>query len=268
MTNKIVYPPTAKVEHVDDYHGTKVADPYRWLEDDNAPQTKDWVDAQNRVTFGYLEKIHGRSKLKERLTELWNFERYGVPVKHGQRYFFTRNNGLQNQSVLYTMESLQAQPKALLDPNKLSPDGTVALASYAVSDDGNLLAYALSRSGSDWQEWRVRDVQTGTDFTDLVKWSRFSGASWTKDGKGFYYSRYNEPSKADEFKGSVYFQKLYYHKLGTIQAEDKLVYERPDQKEWGFSGSVTDDGRYLIIHVWHGTDTRNRVYYQDLSQSG
>lgn len=169
MTEKISYPATATVNQVDDYSGTRVADPYRWLEDDNSPQTKEWVEAQNKVTFGYLEKIPAREKLKARMKELWDFERYGVPAKQGSRYFFTRNNGLQNQSVLYTMESLDAAPKVLLDPNTLSPDGTVALASYAVSEDGNLLAYALSRSGSDWQEWRVRDARTGGDLPDLVK---------------------------------------------------------------------------------------------------
>src|SRR5204862_130014 len=175
--------PTRHVDQVDDYHGTKVADPFRWLEDDNSAETKAWVEAQNKVTFGYLDQIPERKAIKERLTKLWNYERYGVPFKEGGRYFFTKNDGLQNQSVLFTMASLDAQPTVLLDPNKLSADGTVALANYAISNDGNLMAYALATAGSDWLEWRVRDIRTGQDLSDLVKWSRFSSASWTKDGK-------------------------------------------------------------------------------------
>ncbi len=264
----LTYPITRKTNVVDVYHGVKVADPYRWLEDDNLPETKAWVEAQNKVTFGYLQQIPELPAIKQRLTRLWNYERYGVPFKEAGRYFFTRNDGLQNQSVLYTQPSLEAEPTVLLDPNKLSADGTVALAGYAVSEDGNLLAYALSSAGSDWQEWHVRDIRTGQDLSDLVKWSRFSGASWTKDGKGFFYSRFDEPKKENEFKGSLYFQKLYYHRLGAPQSEDELVYHRPDQKEWGFYGGVTDDGRYLIVAVTQGTDTRNRVFYKDLQKLG
>src|SRR5436190_12706789 len=260
----LTYPVTRKTNVVDDYNGVKVADPYRWLEDDNSPETKAWVDAQNRITFAYLQTIPGLPAFRARLTKLWNFERYGVPFKEGGRYFFTKNDGLQNQSVLFTMPSLDTQPMVLLDPNKLSADGTVALADYSISNDGNLMAYALSTAGSDWREWRVRDIRTGQDLADLVKWSRFSSASWTQDGKGFFYSRFDEPRKENEFKGTLFFQKLYYHRLGTPQSEDALVYHRPDQKEWGFSGGVTDDGHYLIIMITQGTDTRNRVFYKDL----
>ena len=263
-TTPFTYPQTRKVEHVDDYNGTKVADPYRWLEDDNSAETKAWVEAQNKITFDYLSKIPEREPIKRRLTELWNYERYGPPFKRGSRYFLSKNDGLQNQSVLYTMESLEATPRVLLDPNKLSADGTVALGSYDITEDGNLLAYGLSSSGSDWREWHVRDVRTGQDLPDVVKWSRFSGASWTKDGGGFFYSRFDEPSKTNEFKGALYFQKVFYHRLGTPQSGDRLVYERKDQKEWGFYGGVTDDGRYLILHVSQGTDSRNRIFYQDL----
>src|SRR6185295_4711255 len=174
------YPDTRKVAQVDDYHGTKVADPYRWLEDDYAPETKAWIEAQNRVTFAYLESIPQRDRIKARLTELWNYERYGVPFKEAGRYFYTKNDGLQNQSVLYTMTSLDASPGVLLDPNKLSPDGTVALSGYAISDDGKRMAYGVSKAGSDWQEWRVRDVATATDLSDEIKWVKFSSASWTK----------------------------------------------------------------------------------------
>ena len=260
----IQYLVSARTNQVDDYHGTKVADPYRWLEDDNSAATKAWVEAQNKVTFGYLEKISERAAIKQRLTRLWNYERYGVPFKEGGRYFFTKNDGLQNQSVLYTMTALDATPTVLLDPNKLSTDGTVALSGYAISDNGTLMAYGISRAGSDWQEWKVRDVVTATDLPDEIKWVKFSGASWTKDGKGFFYSRYDEPAKTDELKGVNYFQKLYYHKLGTAQTNDALIYHRPNQKEWGFGGSVTDDGQYLIISVWKGSDTRNRIFYKTL----
>ena len=264
--SKLTYPITKKVDLVETLHGTPVPDPYRWLEDDHAADTKAWVEEQNKVTFGYLEQIPARTRIKDRLTKLWNYERYGTPSKEGGRYIFSKNDGLQNQSVLYTMRSLDETPKVLIDPNKLSADGTVALASLSLSEDGNLMAYGISVAGSDWNEIKVREVDSGNELTDHIKWVKSSGASWTKDGKGFFYSRYDEPKSADQLKGVNYFHKLYYHKVGTPQSEDALIYERPDQKEWGFSGSVTDDGRYLIIHVWQGTDTRNRLFYKDLAQ--
>ncbi len=265
---KLLYPPTARTNHVDEYHGTKVPDPYRWLEDDNAPDTKAWVEAQNKVTFGYLAQIPEREQIKQRLTKLWNYERYGLPFKEGDRYFWSKNDGLQNQSVFYVAESPDAVPRVLLDPNKLSADGTVALGGLTVSHDGNLLAYGLASAGSDWQEWKVRDVKTGNDLTDLIKWVKFSSASWTKDGQGFFYSRYAEPEAGEKLKGVNKFQKLYFHKLGTPQSEDALIYERPDQPDWGFGGHVTDDGRFLIISIWQGTDRRNRVYFKDLTHPG
>src|SRR4051812_31202755 len=209
--HRLQYPKTAKVEHVDIYHGVKVEDPYRWLEDDNSEQTRAWVEAQNKVTFAYLEQIPQRSAIKERLTKLWNFERWGVPFRKGSRYFVNRNNGLQNQSVLFTMESLDAEPKLLLDPNMLASDGTVALSGTASSDDGNLLAYGLSTSGSDWQEWHVRDVRSGNDLPDVIKWVKFSHASWAHDGNGFFYSRYDEPDNKTALTGTNYFQKLFFH---------------------------------------------------------
>jgi prolyl oligopeptidase len=265
-TPKLAYPVTKKGDLVENLHGTPVPDPYRWLEDDNSVETKAWVDAENKVTFAYLEQIPARPKLKERLTKLWNYERYGTPFKDGGRYVFTKNDGLQNQSVLYTMRSLDETPKVLLDPNKLSPDGTVALSSLALSEDGKLMAYGISVAGSDWNEIKVREIDSGAELTDHIRWVKSSGASWTKDGKGFFYSRYDEPKSAEALKGVNYFHKLYYHKIGTPQSQDMLIYERPDQKEWGFSGGVTDDGRYLVIHVWQGTDTRNRFFYKDLHQ--
>jgi prolyl oligopeptidase len=262
------YPETRRVDHVDNYHGTKVPDPYRWLEDDHAPETKAWVEAQNKVTFAYLESMPQRDRIKKRLTELWDYERYGTPFREGGRYFFNKNDGLQNQSVLYTMDTLDSSPRVLLDPNKFSADGTIALAGLSISEDGKLLAYATSTGGTDWQEWHVRDIPTGQDRPDLLQWSKSSGAAWTKDGQGFFYSRYDAPDSKDTLKGVNYYHKLYYHKLGTPQSEDVLVYHRPDQKEWGFFGNVTDDGNYLILMVWHGTDTRNRVFYKDLQTPG
>ncbi len=261
------YPVTPQTNQVDVYHGVSVADPYRWLEDDNSLQTKAWVQAENAVTFAWLKTIPERPAIRARLTRLWNYERYGVPHKEGGRYFFSRNDGLQNQSVLYTLPALEAQPSVLLDPNQLSADGTVALAGYAISADGNRMAYGLSVSGSDWEEWRVRDVRTGQDLPDVVRWVKFSGASWTKDGAGFYYSRFDEPTAAAQLTTANYFHKLYYHRLGTPQSADRLVYHRPDQKDWGFNGNVTDDGRYLVITSTQGTDPRHRVFYQDLQQS-
>jgi len=265
-TSRLHYPVTRSTDQTDDYHGVKVADPYRWLEDDNSAETKAWVEEQNKLTFSYLEKIPERAAIKERLTKLWNYERYGVPFKQGERYFYSKNDGLQNQSVLYTMTSLEAPAKLLLDPNALSADGTVALSGYSISDDGNLIAYGLATAGSDWQQWKVRDVQTGQDLEDHVQWVKFSSASWTKDGKGFFYSRYDEPTAEAKLTKVNYFHKLYYHRLGTPQSEDKLVYHRSDHRDWNFYGGVTDDGRYLVITASQGTDPKNRVLYQDLRQ--
>jgi prolyl oligopeptidase len=263
---KLAYPLAKTVDQVDDYHGTKVADPYRGLEDTDSTDTREWIEAENKLTFHYLEQIPYRQAIHDRLMKLWNFERYGVPEQQGGRYFYQHNNGLQNQNVLLVAESLKAEPRVLLDPNTLSADGTVALVGHAVSDDGKLLAYGTSASGSDWMEWRVRDVDTGKDLPDLLKWVKFSGASWTKDGKGFYYSRYDEPKQGTMLRDTNYFHKLYYHRLGAPQSEDKLIFERPDNKELGFAGNVTDDGRYLIITVWQGTSPKNRLYYKDLTK--
>ncbi len=260
-----IYPKARRSDQIDDYHGTKVADPYRWLEDTDSPETKAWVEAENRVTFGYLDQIPYRNAIRERLTKLWNYERFTVPRQEGGRYFFQHNTGLQNQNVLLVADSINAQPRLLLDPNTLSPDGTVALAGDAISDDGKLMAYGIATSGSDWNEWHVRDVDTGKDLSDDLKWVKFSAASWSKDNKGFYYSRYDEP-KGAALREANYFQKLYYHRVGTDQSEDKLIYERPDNKEMLFGGDVTDDGHYLIITVSQGTEPKNRLYYEDLTQ--
>ena len=261
----ITYPPARKSEVVDDYHGTKVADPYRWLEDVDSPETRAWVEAENRVTFAYLEQIPERERIRRRLTTLWDYPKYGAPFKKGGRYFFFKNAGLQNQSVLYTQASLTAEPEVLLDPNTLSADGTVALSILAFSEDGRTMVYGTSGSGSDWQEFRVRDVTTKQDKSDHLKWIKFSSAAWTHDGAGFFYSRYPEPaSGADPLLDVNRNQKVYYHKLGTDQSADRLIYERPDHPDWGFGVEVSADGRYAVYTVWLGTDRRNRIYYQDL----
>ncbi|MCC5598061.1 prolyl oligopeptidase family serine peptidase [Nostoc favosum] len=269
----LTYPSSHKSNQVDNYHSTLVADPYRWLEDPDSEETRAWIEAQNQVTFGYLSEIPTREKIKQRLTKLWDYEKYGIPFKEGEslqdgsteRYFYFKNDGLQNQSVLYTLKTLDDQPKVLLDPNKLSEDGTVALSGLSISEDAKLLAYSLSASGSDWQEWKVRDVETGEDLQDHLKWIKFSGASWTHDNQGFFYSRYDEPNEKTQLEDVNYYQKLYYHQLGKPQSEDVLIYHRPDQKEWGFSGGVTEDGRYLIISIWLGTDSKNLVFFKDLT---
>ncbi|MFN3361270.1 MAG: prolyl oligopeptidase family serine peptidase [Pseudanabaenaceae cyanobacterium] len=264
----LAYPVTpADPAVVEDYHGVSVADPYRWLEDTGSEATQAWIKAQNELTFSFLAAIPQREKIKERLTALWNYPRYGLPWRQGGRYFFFKNDGLQNQSVLYCQESLTAEPQVVLDPNALSQDGTVALAGVSVSEDGKWLAYALARSGSDWQEWRVKNLETLEDTADLVQWSKFSGASWTKDGRGFFYSRYNPP-KDNSLVEANYYQKLYYHVVGTPQEQDRLIYHRPDHKDWGFQGEVTEDGKFLIITVWKGTSPQNLVFYLPLDREG
>lgn len=253
------------VEHLDDYHGTKVPDPYRWLENPDSPETHRWVEAQNKTTFAYLEQIPERERIHQRLTEMWNYPRWGVPEKKGGYYFFTKNDGLQNQNVLYVTKNLNQPGRVLLDPNGLSGDGTVALTDFDITQDGKYVAYGLQTAGSDWTEWHVRNVETGSDLSDLVRWTKFSSVAWSTDGRGFYYSRYPEPKPGEKLEDTNYHNKLYFHQLGTEQSSDKLIYERPDQKEWGFHPIVTDDGHYLLISIWKGTDDKNLVYYKDLS---
>jgi len=262
------YPAARKAEVTDTFHGTSVPDPYRWLEatPEDGPEVRTWIEAQNKLTGNYLAQIQDRGKIFVRLSKLWDYERYNPPIKRGGRYFFTKNDGLQNQDVLHWAETISGPSKVLLDPNPLSEEGVVSLRGWAPSEDGKLLAYGLQAKGSDWMEWRVREVDTGKDRADLLKWVKFSGASWTKDGEGFFYSRYDEPKGEDQLQALNYFQKLYYHKLGTPQSEDRLIYERKDHKDWNFSGSVTDDGRYLIISVGKGTERKNLVFYKDLEQ--
>jgi len=260
---EMTYPETRRGDVVVDHHGTKVPDPYRWLEDPDSEESRQWIEAQNALTFGFLETIPEREPIRERLTALWDYERYGLPHKRGGRYFWFKNDGLQDQAVLYVADTLEAEPRVLLDPNLLSEDGTVAVGEYDYSEDGRYLAYGLSDGGSDWRTWHVRDVETGEDLADALKWSKFSAAAWTKDGTGFFYSRYDEPE--DPLEQVNLDQKLFFHRLGTPQSEDVLVYARPDEPEWGFAPSVTEDGELLVIWVWQSTEEKNRIYLQDLT---
>jgi prolyl oligopeptidase len=261
------YPHTKRVEHTDDYHGTKVADPYHWLEDDvrTSPEVAAWVAEENKVTEAYLSAIPQRDSIRKRLTDLWNYEKFTAPSKDGGRYFFSKNDGLQNQFVLYTAEPLDAAPRMLLDPNTWSKDGTVALAGMAVSDDGKLIAYGKAEAGSDWNTWHALDVESGKPLPDELKWVKFSGASWTKEDKGFFYSRFPEPKPGQTFQSLNLNQKLYYHRLGTPQAEDTLV-STPSDPKFGVGGTVTEDGKYLIIEVSDGTTSRkSKVFYKPIA---
>jgi prolyl oligopeptidase len=260
----LVYPDTRKTDQVDTYHGTVVADPYRWLEDDNSAETKAWVKAQNAVTDKFLEAMPQRLPVRKIYTELYNFERYGLPFKEGGRYFWSRNDGLQQQSVIYMAKLLTDKPAVAIDPNQFSIDGTVALTGMKVSRNGRYLAYGKAVAGSDWQVWQVRDLETGKDLADKTEWVKFSSAEWTPDGKGYFYSRYDAPKDGAALTASNYYQKLYYHRIGTPQSADQLVYENPVEKEWGFGASVTDDGKHVIINVWKGSGRKNGLLVMPL----
>ena len=262
------YPAATRGAQSDVYHGVTVADPYRWLEDTGAPETKAWIEAQNRMTESYLAAIPERAAIRNRLTHLWNYARTSAPFKEGDRYFYFQNSGLLNQSILYVQDRRNAPPRILLDPNTLSPDGTVALSQVEASRDGRLLAYSLSTSGSDWQEIRVRDVTTGRDLADVVKWVKFSDLSWTRDNKGFFYSRYDEPTTGNTLTNVNKKHKLYYHRVGQPQSRDELIFDRPDQPEWLVSGTVSDDGRFLVIQIGQGTVNETRLYFVDLDNPG
>jgi prolyl oligopeptidase len=260
------YPDTKRVDHTDDYHGTVVADPYRWLETDvrTSPEVEAWVAAENKVTEAYLSAIPERSEIRKRLTDLWNYERYSAPSQDGGHYFFSKNDGLQNQSVFYTADNLETRPRMLLDPNTWSKDGTVALSGMAISEDGKLLAYGKAEAGSDWNTWHALEVATGKLLSDELKWIKFSGASWTKDDKGFFYSRFPEPKEGQAFQSLNTNHQLYYHVLGTPQADDKLIY-KPGDPKWEVGGTVTEDGKYLLVEVGDGTTSRkSKVYYKPI----
>ncbi len=260
---KYNYPETAKDTITDNYFGTNVPDPYRWLEDDNSDKTKAWVEAQNKVTFGYLHSIPYRQKIIDRLTEIYNYEKYTAPFKEADKYFYFKNDGLQNQNVLYIMDDIDGEAHILLDPNKLSDDGTVALSSLSVSKDGKYLAYSISRGGSDWQEVFVKDIETGKDTEDRINRMKFSGISWYKNG--FFYSRYPDPEKSKELTVANKFHKVYYHELGTDQKNDKLIYEDKNNPNRRFYVGISSDEKYIFLSASE-TTSGNELYFRDLTK--
>ncbi|MDP6930139.1 MAG: prolyl oligopeptidase family serine peptidase [Planctomycetota bacterium] len=262
--SRIKLPDTRRGTVTDDYHGTKIHDPYRWLEDQDGEDTASWVEAQNQVTQAFLSVNSKQNVLRERLTELWNYPKAGTPNRHGKWWVQFKNDGLQNQSVLYRGTSVDNIEDILLDPNKLSEDGTVALGGLKFSANGTQLAFSISRSGSDWREWRVLDVASGKELKDVVRWSKFSSVAWSKDGEGFFYQRYPEPKEGETYEAINLTPRLCYHEIGTKQTRDRVIFENPDQPKWGYHPTVTEDGSFLMIHVFEGTDSRNRVAYRSL----
>ena len=264
----LVYPTTKTVDQIDDFHGTKVEDSYRWLEDDvrTSKEVEAWVDAQNKVTFDFLNSIPQRAGIQKRMTELWNFEKIGAPFKRGGRYYFSHNDGLQNQNVLFRQDTLDSDSRVLLDPNSWSKDGTVALSGSAFSDDGRYVAYGVQDAGSDWNTWKIMEIESGKILDDELKWVKFSGADWTPDSRGFFYARYPQPDEGAAFQSLNTNMKVYYHRVGSTQSSDVLGYERHDHPDWGFQLNVSDDGHYLIITVWVGTDDRYRIVVKDLTE--
>jgi len=259
------YPEAKRVDTVDIYFGHRVPDPYRWLEDDNSKETEEWVKEENEVTDKYLKRIKFRKKIEERLSEIWNYPRMSAPWKDGGIYFFAKNDGLQNQSVYYMMKTLDSKPVVIIDPNKFSEDGTVSMTAFSVSDDGKYIGYGISRGGSDWNEFFVRDIATKKDLKDHLKWIKFSGIAWYKDG--FYYTRYPEPKEGEELKAANLNSKIYYHKVGTPQLEDKLIFEDKEHPERGFYAQVTDDNEFLVIYATEST-SGNALYYKRLGVKG
>ena len=257
-------PSTTRCDVVDDYHGTKVADPYRWLEDLSSPDTKSWIDSQNARTLPFLERLPQRAALLARLTQLWNYSRTSLPIEEAGELFYRHNTGLQKQAPLYRRAARAAQPRLLLDPNTLSDDGSVSLADWRPSPDGRYLAYALSQGGADWAEVRVREIATGADLPDIVRWYRFSTIAWTKDSKGFFYGRFPEPPQGKALEAELLDHQVHYHRVGTAQDQDRLVYWRRDLPRYFVGAAVTEDGRYLIVTLENGTDPRNRLLYADL----
>jgi prolyl oligopeptidase len=264
---KLSYPQARKVDQTDDYFGVTISDPYRWMEDLDSPELAKWVEQENALTRSVIDAVPERAAMLARLMELINFERYSAPRRRGSRYFYSHNTGLQNQNILYWADGLDGAPNVLLDPNTMSADGTVAISGFSPSEDGSLAAYAIADAGSDWVKWYVRDVATGRDLPDVVEWSKFSSASWLKDGSGFFYQGYDAP-EGDALKSTNYFHKVFFHKLGTPQSEDTLVFARPDDRELNLGAVVTDDGRYLLIYQSKGSSPKNELAVKDLSQPG
>ncbi|MCK9401430.1 MAG: prolyl oligopeptidase family serine peptidase [Bacteroidales bacterium] len=262
---KFTYPVTAKDDQVDDYFGTKVADPYRWLEDDTTAQTAEWVKAQNIVTFGFLEQIPYRQKIQDRLTKIWDYPKVSAPYKEGGRYYYSRNNGLQNQFVQFSKETLDGEERMVLDPNTFSEDGTVSLTNFNPSEDGKYIGYGVSRGGSDWNEFFVMNAGDLQKLEDHLLWIKFSGISWY--GDGFFYSRYPEPAKGDELSGMNTNNKVYYHKIGDKQENDALIYEDPANPNWGFSAFVTEDKEILLLATNESTNG-NRLAFRKATETG
>jgi len=262
------YPSSLKVEQVDEYFGTKVSDPYRWLEEDvrESARVKDWVDSQNELTFAYLKSLPGRDEIEERLTDIWNYEKVGAPFRRGKWYYYYKNDGLQNQNVLYRKRSLDGESEVVFDPNTWSEDGTVALAGTSFSKDGRYVVYGVQESGSDWRTWKVRDLDKGEDTSDVLEYLKFTGVAWDGDGDGFFYAKYPDPDEESQFQSLNQEMKVMYHRLGTEQAEDIVVFYRPDHPDWGYGTDVSEDGRYLVLSVWWGTDNKYRVLVKDLSE--
>jgi len=266
-TSQIVYPPAPMGDVVDDYHGINVPDPYRWLEDPDSPETLAWVEAENGLTRAYLGALPARENVKARLTELLDYPKYSIPWKEGGRYFFLKNDGLQNQPVLYMQKTPDSEPVVVIDPNELSEDGTVSLNIVGLSKDGTLLAYGTSKSGSDWQEIRIRNVDSGEEYEEVIKWCRATSIAWKHDNRGFFYNRFPKPDTVPEEDQNNY-NRVWWHRLGTPQSADQLIYERPDAKELCFPPYITEDGRYLVLYVWHGSEPKNRIYYRDVEGNG
>jgi len=262
-----IYPSARKDSTVDVYHGVEVPDPYRWLEDADSAETQAWVGQQNKLTAGFLAGVSAREEIKARLMSLMDYPRYSIPSKRGGRYFFRKNDGLQNQAVLYMRETLDSEPRVVINPNLMSEDGTVAVTTTAVSEDGLLLGYGISRSGSDQQEIRIRKIDSRQEYDETLQWCRFTRIAWKHDGTGFFYNRFPDPNTVAP-EDRTNYNRVYLHTLGTPQSKDRLIYERPDNKELGFIPQVTEDGKFLILYVYHGTDTKNRIYYRTVESTG
>ena len=265
-TVKLVYPPARKDSTIDIYHGIEVADPYRWLEGPDSNETQTWVAQQNKLTADFLATFTAKDKIKARLTNLYNYPRYSAPLKKNSRYFFWKNDGLQNQSVLYMQKTLQGEPAVVINPNLLSQDGTIALTTTAFSKDGTLLAYGLSESGSDRQKIKIHNVDSRRDYHETIQWCRFAKIAFKHNNEGFFYNRFPDPNTVPP-EDQTNYSKVYWHKLGTDQAADKLIYERPDDKELSLAPLITEDGKFLILDVYRGTDTKNRIYYRPVQST-
>jgi prolyl oligopeptidase len=262
QSSKLTYPVTKKVDVVDDYFGTKVPDPYRWLEAENSEEVRQWIQEENKVTFSYLEKIPFREKIRQRLTEIYNYPRYSSPFREGEYYFFYKNDGLQNQSVIYIQKGLDGQPEVFLDPNALSPDGTVRIGLVGFSNDHRYVAVSRSEAGSDWSEMRVMEIESKRELSDHIQWIKFSGASWK--GDGFYYSAYDKPAEGQALTAKNEFQKIFYHKLGDPQTNDTLIYEDKEHPFRYQGVDITEDQKYMFLTISEGTHG-NELYYKNLS---